>query len=366
MRSCHMTTSSSSVDEPRSILSFDTRPNLNFIFGHQIARSTQRTIKVDLCDGNIPNKNLEDSKEIIMNDSDENEIEPREYDKIESSDSQIEVNVDIQNKLETDIWMSKYEGTKSNSCDIERNSCKEKSLKEELLYYKNQCHLYKTQLEAERNHNKLPSQNINKLAQIITHIHKWNNENIRGEIDELQNKLENTIQEKENIESDNMILNQRIVKILSIIKIKDEQINTLKLYSEKLKGKINKLKKKCNNETTHKLQKDIEFAAQIKEVKEIFEEIQREKTDKQKQIENLKSKNKEAEKKIAIMESTFKMKNEITKISTGTLDETIDLNNILFMSQDDSIINNKFIKEKMEDDKRNNDRIKTEAIVVNY
>eukprot|EP01022_Parablepharisma_sp_SALTPOND_P013497 TRINITY_DN180_c0_g1_i1.p1 TRINITY_DN180_c0_g1~~TRINITY_DN180_c0_g1_i1.p1 ORF type:complete len:679 (-),score=117.01 TRINITY_DN180_c0_g1_i1:2269-4305(-) len=152
----------------------------------------------------------------------------------------------------------------------------------------------------------------------------------------LMNQYVNLEGENSKLRLENAELRRKIEELLGLIKLKDSIIDSLKKDLEAAKEQIDKLLQEIEKLKNSARGKDMLFAEKMKEMKQMFEEMRKEKDDKQKEIILLREKIAKLEKELADLKaklakaledlSTLTAENEGLKdevdryFSAGTLD----------------------------------------------
>ncbi len=103
-------------------------------------------------------------------------------------------------------------------------------------------------------------------------------------LNELLAKLAESGKHTEGVEKENTALKQKTVELLGIIKLKDDQLNSLRQDLELARQQLQELLNKIDKLIQDSHAKDLLFADKMREMKAIFEDMLKEKEQKQKEI----------------------------------------------------------------------------------
>ncbi len=130
-------------------------------------------------------------------------------------------------------------------------------------------------------------------------------EELRQQINGLLSRLQEKENEKANMERENAALRQKVAELMGIIRLKDQQIAALRKDLELARQQIEDLLSRMDKLVLEAHNKDLAFAEKMKEMKGIFDEMRKEKEDKQKEIQLLRQRIAELEKLVASLRAAL-------------------------------------------------------------
>lgn len=420
-------------------LSFDARPELNFIFGHQFIRSRRRNgnsgaeeaVKIDLTKCDDASAQAEPTKFVEVNIEDANESSELNEDDLELLKECLNKKAEASSperagneavRKEGTIWKSECETNevkemlstqnlifskikdlipqikllvstnekivKMNDSAIVRNP--ESVSDESLLNSAVQCigRVNFEELEAlikhfeDFEHNPAYKSALHNLTKLLeSHPKEKEIQELQGEKDSLQDKLDEcegllarqgkpnvtrlmqilayfgrrkelefgdeysktialkkkvneslkkltvVLKDKESLDRSNVELKVKVSEMVLLIEEKEKEIDSLKRCAEELRAKLDELANERDSKIQEQHDKDVEFGDQLKEMKQIFNEMREEKMDKQREIELLKEKNESLERCIEELNRTIKANDGVKRGSE--MERTIALAKVI-------------------------------------
>jgi hypothetical protein len=139
--------------------------------------------------------------------------------------------------------------------------------------------------------------NKSRLAQMLNYFARRKS-NYDNKANDSVSKLTDVLKDKEFLNKSNEELQIKVSELMSLIEEKDKEISNLEKHSEELKNKLEELSSEYDEKIQDEYKKDMEFAAQVKEMKKIFNDMRQEKINKQHEIKSLIQNNESLKKRI--------------------------------------------------------------------
>jgi len=174
-----------------------------------------------------------------------------------------------------------------------------KKLSEILAYIPKRCKQLKIIDEKYNFDVKLEYQNTIKKLESEKDALKSQIQNLEDKIKNLLEKLSNYESENSKLSNENSIMKRQLIELIGIIKVKDEQLQNLKRELEKLKAQLSDLLAKIDKMAKEAYAKDKLFVEKMRDMKEMFDELLKEKDAKIQEIKVLAQKIADLEKIIS-------------------------------------------------------------------